>query len=796
MTQSRSRVIILLLFVLSQIFLLSCGTDKVPQLTAGNYSEVIQALTVDEKISLTVGIGDGQTPPPGVPVYDPKSGVSIDDHTISNNNPLFAPVVDGQVWGIPRLGIKSTLMGGVTIACTNPKDSAQEVRYTAFPSETAMAATWNTPLIEKVGEAIGNEVLASNVDIMLEPGLNIQRNPKCGRNFEYFSEDPLLSGKMAAAYVRGVQSQGVGTSIKHFAANNQESDRRSYDAIISQRALREIYLRGFEIAVKESHPWSIMTSYNKLNGCYTSENPELLRTIVREEWGFDGVIMTDWDGLGNAVAKLRGGSNLLMSGSNAEREELKAALKNKSMDEADLDKSVAYVLKFKMKTPRSRGYQPSLKFDKAAHDSLSRVAAGEAIVLLKNSNATLPFKSNIKTIALFSKGSYFFVASGSGSGESKPKHSVTVNEGIKNGGYEVVKYLDEAYSKFVDTILVNNRNVTDYFSRRIIPFHSELNIPKSIIAQQVEGSDIAVITIGRSGGEGHDNGYLPLDKTEQDLIRNVCERYHAAAKKVVVILNVGGAFETTSWSDLPDAILHVWQTGQQGGNAVADVLSGKVNPSGKLPVSFPVKYGDDPSAANFKGEVENAKVNVIPVLYNEGIYVGYRYYDSFKVPTSYEFGYGLSYTTFEFMDLKLSSTTFDGRIHAEVTVKNSGKVEGKEVVQLYLAAPVLGIEKPVQELKGFAKTTLLKPGESQRLSFVLDERSIASFWTGKSVWVADPGIYEVRIGSSSKDIRLRSTFTLPKELIVEKVHNVLFPFSLLNVTLEEIGVNKKSKPTR
>ena len=791
MTKSKFRIFNLNLFVFAQIILLSCGTGKVSQLTEGEFGKIISVLTIDEKIALTVGIGDGKTPPPGVSVYDPKSGISIEDNTTSNPNALFTPMVDGCVWGIPRLGIKSTVMGGITIACTNPKDSAQEVRYTAFPAETALAATWNTPLIEKVGEAIGNEVLESNVDIMLEPGLNIQRNPMCGRNFEYFSEDPLLSGKMAAAYVRGVQSQGVGTSIKHFAANNQESDRRSYDAIISQRAIREIYLRGFEIAVKESHPWSIMTSYNKLNGYYTSENPELLRTIVRDEWGFDGVFMTDWDGLGNAVAKLRGGSNLLMSGSNTERVELKAALKSKLMDEAELDRSVAHVLKFKMKTPRSKGYKPSLKFDKVAHDSLSRVAAGEAIVLLKNSGSTLPFSSGIKTVALFSKGSYFFVASGSGSGESKPKHSVTVNEGIKNCGYAVVKVLENSYSKFIDTILVNNQKVNDYFSRRIIPFHSELSISKSFIGQQVAGSDIAVITIGRSGGEGHDNGYLPLDKTEQELIKDVCELYHTAAKKVIVILNVGGAIETASWSGLPDAILHVWQTGQQGGNAVADVLSGKVNPSGKLPVSFPVKYEDDPSAVNFKAELETGKANVIPVLYNEGIYVGYRYYDSFKVPTSYEFGYGLSYTTFDFSDLTLSSTTFDGKVKAEVTVKNSGMVAGKEVVQLYLAAPVSGIEKPVQELKGFAKTNLLKPGESQQLSFDLDGRSIASFWTGKSAWMAESGVYEVRIGASSQDIRLKSSFTLPKELIVEKVHNVLYPFSLLNTTLKEISLKTK-----
>ena len=779
------------LIVLLQILFFGCGNHQDPASPQGKVDEIISALTLDEKIALTVGIGDGKTPPPGVPVYDPKSGISIEDNTSLNSSPLFAPIVDGQVWGIPRLGIKSTLMGGVTIACLNPKDSTQEVRYTAFPSETAMAATWNTPLIEKVGKAIGKEVLESNVDMMLEPGLNIQRNPMCGRNFEYFSEDPLLSGKMAAAYVRGVQSQGVGTSIKHFAANNQETDRRSYNAIISQRALREIYLRGFEIAVKESHPWSIMTSYNKLNGYYTPENPELLRTIVRDEWGFDGVFMTDWDGLGNGVDKLRGGSNLLMSGSNTERADLKAALKSKSVDESDLDKSVAYVLKFKMKTPRGRGYKPSLKFDKIGHDSLARESAGEAIVLLKNRDSTLPFNASIKTVALFGKGSYYFVASGSGSGESKAKHATTVNEGVKNAGFKVVSFLEDTYSKFVDTILVNNRKVSDYFSRRIIPFHSELSLSKLDITQQVGGSDIAVITIGRSGGEGHDNGYIPLDQTEQNLIQDVCETYHSAGKKVVVVLNVGGFFETSGWNDLPDAILHVWQTGQQGGNAVADVLKGIINPSGKLPVSFPVKYTDIPASPDYNGEEGSKKAEVIPVLYNDGIYVGYRYFDSFKVPTAYEFGYGLSYTTFEFSDIKLSTTKFYSKITVCATVRNSGKVTGKEVVQLYLSAPESGIEKPFQELRGFAKTELLKPGESQNVSFELDGRSLASFYTGKSAWVADPGVYEVKIGASSKDIRLKSTFTMPKELIVEKVHNVLYPFSLLNSTLKEISVSTK-----
>lgn len=789
----RIRILSPLLYGISLMAMNACSDSKngIAKLTKENVKEVVAAMSVDEKIALTVGMGDGKNPPPGVPVYDPKCGISMDDVVSGVKNPLFTPPVDGCVWGIPRLGIKSTVMGGVTIAGVHPVDSSQQVRYTAFPAETSMAATWNDSLMETVGKAIGLEVKESNVDIMLEPGLNIQRNPMCGRNFEYFSEDPLLSGKMAAAYVRGVQSQGVGAAIKHFAANNQETNRRSYNAIISQRALREIYLRGFEIAVKESHPWSIMTSYNKLNGFYTAENRELLRIVARGEWGFDGLFMTDWDGLGSAVAKVRAGSNLLMSGSKAEIDEIKLALKNKTLDEAVIDQSVEQVLKFKLKTPRANGYRPSFNLKRNEHLLLAKEAAAEALVLLKNQDNCLPFNANIKTVALFGKGSYFFVASGSGSGESKPLHSTTVHEGIERVGYQYVPHLKDVYTHFIDTIFEHNPKVTDYFMRRLIPFHAELKLPKTEIAGQVAVSDAAVITIGRSGGEGHDNGYLPLDQTERDLIREVCTAYHAAGKKVVVVLNVGGAFETASWAKLPDAILLAWQTGEQGGHAVAEALKGTINPSGKLPVSFPVKYEDVPSSTTFAKDTEAGKTNINPVLYNDGIYVGYRYFNSFNVPVAYEFGYGLSYTSFDYSGLKLSSPEFSGKISATVTIRNSGKVPGKEVVQLYLAAPSAEIEKPVQELKAYAKTKLLAPGESQTLSFELDARALSSFRSGISAWVADKGTYEVRIGASSADIRQNASFTLATDRMVEKVHNVLYPYSVMEFVLDELTVQKK-----
>jgi beta-glucosidase len=307
---------------------------------------------------------------------------------------------------------------------------------------------------------------------------------------------------------------------------------------------------------------------------------------------------------------------------------------------------------------------------------------------------------------------------------------------------------------------------------------------KEQIGKQAANSDVAVITLGRSGGENYENGYLPTTENEINLVRNVCEVYHAAGKKVVVVLNVGGVCETASWRNYPDAILLAWQPGQEGGHVVADILKGVVNPSGKLPDSFPLKYEDVPSSATFPGEPAENPVNS---FYKEGIYVGYRYYDTFKVPTAYEFGYGLSYTTFEYSGLTLSSKIFSGKMDVTVTVKNTGTVDGKEAVQLYLSAPSSEIEKPVQELKGYAKTRLLKPGESEKLSFELDLRSLSSFRSGISAWVADKGEYQVRIGASSKDIRLKETFAMPGTLIVEKVHDVMYP----NFAMKELSQNNK-----
>ena len=751
--------------------------------------DLVSKMTLEEKIGMIVGDGRFLTD---------LNVEKVDAVWIANRNSKMI---------IPRLSIKTTALtdGPSGINKGPAPEGAKDYTYTtSFPTSTCLAATWNTNLVENVGKAFGNELLEYDYDLVLMPALNIHRDPNGGRSFEYYSEDPLLSGKMASSIVNGLQSNGIGATLKHFLANNQETNRRKYNAVVSQRALREIYLRGFEIAVKESHPWAIMTAYNKLNGFYTPEIPELLQDIVRKEWGFEGLYMTDFDmNYGDAVAQVRAGVSMIMSGSEREINEVTNAVKSKVLDESTLDKNLIYNMKLKLNSQSMKGYKPSLKPDLKAHAKIAREAVGEGIVMLKNDNNTLPIKKK-KKVAVFGKTSYYSIAAGTGSGGVRSnKYAISINEGLKSSGYKVLKEMEKNYMDFIEKTKRENlvppyfdnpkmrkdngikgNQAPPHFKKRLVAFSKEQATPIADIKKYESKSDFAVITLGRSGGENYENGYLPITQIEMDLVKNVSEIFHAAGKKVIVVLNVGGVWETASWRDYPDAILLAWQPGQEGGYAVADIIKGTINPSGKLPDSFPMKYADVPSSESFPGIPANDPVNS---FYEEGIYVGYRYYDSFNVPTAYEFGYGMSYTKFDYSNLKLSSNNFSNNIKVTVTVKNTGKVAGKEVVQLYLKAPSNEIEKPEKELKGFAKTKLLKPGESQQLSFDLDKRSLASFWTGISSWVADKGDYEVRIGASSKDIRLKANFNLSEKIIVEKVHDVLYP----NFMMKELSRSDK-----
>ncbi len=783
-----------IVLIATQLGIQSCSDSKQQAKTDSDKIEkIIAELTPQEKIGLIVGDGKFILAKNPEKAKEGK-GIIIDDQ----RSKLI----------IPRLSIRTTAMSdGPAGLNRQPREEGQKdyENTTAFPTATCLASTWNTTLVEEVGKAFGNEALEYDYDLVLAPGVNIHRNPKDGRGFEYYSEDPLLTGKMAASMVNGMQSFGIGVTLKHMAAHNQQANRHYFNAVISQRALREIYLRGFEIAVREGGPKAIMPSYNKINGFYTSQNPDLLQTIARDEWGFDGLYVTDFDGKGSALAKVRAGSDILMSGNMQEFNELTEAFKNKTLAESTLDRNLRHILKFKLNSPRAKGHIPTSKPDLKAHALTAQNAAEEGMILLKNENNALPLNIDKETkVALFGKISYYLIAFGTGSGSVRSyEHLVTVNEGLKSAGFNVLKDMEQYYKSYIEQVKRENfvppyfdnpkmrkdngikgNQAPPHFKNRLVAFSKEKVVTRREIKNYESQSDVAVITIGRSAGENYENGYLPITKIELDLLRNVSDIFHATDKKVVVLLNIPGVWETASWRDYADAILLTWLPGQEGGHAIANILTGKVNPSGKLPDSFPLKYDDVPSAGSFHGEPAGEPINS---FYKEGIYVGYRYYNTFDVPTAYDFGYGLSYTSFEYSDVQLSSTNFTSKLSVTVTVKNSGKVAGKEVVQLYLSAPKTEIEKPEEELKGFAKTKLLQPGESQKLIFELNEKSLASFWSGVSAWVADKGDYEIRIGASSTDIRLKASFNLPEDIVVEKVNDVMYP----NFYMEELSRKDK-----
>ncbi|MCI5663839.1 MAG: glycoside hydrolase family 3 C-terminal domain-containing protein, partial [Mediterranea sp.] len=703
----------LLSLTLAAAALTACG-PSLPQLGKASLDEVIGAMTLEEKAHLVIGTG--------------MAGFSGDSAVIGSTKKLV-PGAAGTTYPIERLGIPGVVLAdGPAGLRIDPTREGDEATYycTHFPIGTLLASTWDTALMERVGQAIGNEVLEYGADVLLAPALNIHRNPLCGRNFEYYSEDPIVSGKMAAAYVRGVQSQGVGTSIKHFALNNQETNRMANDACVSPRAIREIYLKGFEIAVKESDPWTVMSSYNYLNGTYTSESRELQTTVLRDEWGFRGMVMTDWFGGKDAVAQMEAGNDMLQPGRKEQYDAIVAGVKSGALKEEVLDRNVRRILEMILRTPRFKGYRFSNKPDLKAHAEVTRQSATEGMVLLENRNATLPLGGEVKKVALFGCTSYDFVAGGTGSGNVNRAYTVSLLEGLKNGGYQVDSRMQPLYEQHIAAENERNRPKDDSPFARFMPLPrpAEMVLTPAVLQQQVEANDVALITLGRLSGEFMDRTTqdFNLSREENQLIADVCRAFHAAGKKVVVVLNIGGVIETASWKALPDAILLAWQAGQEGGNSVADILSGKASPSGKLTMTFPVQFADAASSANFpinvkaniditnSGTKKSDTRNVDYTLYEEDIYVGYRYFDTFRKQVSYPFGYGLSYTTFAYD--KAAVKADNGVYTVSVEVKNTGKVAGKEVVQLYVSAPDVAANKPEKELKAFAKTKELKPGEA------------------------------------------------------------------------------------
>jgi beta-glucosidase len=773
--------------ILTAVMATACVTtmNAQPKLSATNIDEVIAAMTLEEKAQLLVGGGNQDFAGSGA--------------MLGHQEKLVAGAA-GITVAIPRLGIPATVLtdgpAGVHIDAKR-KGDPNSYAATGFPVGTCLACTWNTDLVRRVGEAIGNETLEYGCDVVLGPGLNLHRNPLCGRNFEYFSEDPVITGKMGAAVTKGIQSQGVGVSGKHYAVNSQESDRTRVDERVSQRALRELYLRGFEYVVRESDPWTLMSAYNQVNGSYAQGSHDLLTKVLRDDWGFQGIVMTDWIGKREGqglytIDQVVAGNDLFTPGYSNQVADIVKGVKEGKLDMKYVDLNVRRMLEYIVKTPHFRGYKFSNKPDLKAHAAITRQSSTEGMVLLKN-NGVLPIR-NLKTVALFGVNSYDFLSGGLGSGAVNVPYRVDMVQGLKNIGVKTTPQLTEIYQtyvKYATAKLRADKNPMMWFLNTGQPKLDEIEITQRCVDHELREADAAIITIGRQAGEGIDRqvqGEFNLSADEKNMIERVSDSFRAAGKPVIVIINSGSVMETTSWRDRADAILCAWQPGMEGGNAVADVLTGKANPSGKLTMTWPIAATDHPSTKNFPQEMDaytfremigwNSGISGRDYTnHEEDIYVGYRYFDTFKREVAYPFGFGLSYTTFAFS--KPSAKVKDGTAVVSITVKNTGSVAGKEVAQVYVSAPKGSIEKPLQELKAFAKTRELKPGEQQTLTMTIPVRELSSFDEADSQWLVEPGTYTFRFGASSRDIRCTAAAKVPR--YTEKVSNVLAPKVKLNL---------------
>ena len=744
----------------SSVLLFAACQGGEPQLGEASVNKVLKAMTLEEKVHFLIGTSQ-----------------------------QIVPGAAGTTYAIERLGIPSIVLAdGPAGLRINPTREGEERTYycTHFPIATLLASTWNQELVEQVGTSMGQEVHEYGADVYLAPALNIHRHPLNGRNFEYYSEDPVLAGKTAAAYVRGVQSNDVGTAIKHFAYNNQETNRTANDAIISQRAQREIYLKGFEIAVKEAAPWTVMTSYNKINGTYTSQSRELVTTVLRDEWGYLGTVMTDWFAGDDAAAQIAAGNDMLQPGTELQYEQIMAALQDGSLSEAELDVCVRRCLELVKRSPKTVGYVFSNEPDLTAHAAVTRQSALEGMVLLEN-NGVLPLK-DVKNIAVFGCTSFDFVAGGTGSGNVNRAYTVSLLDGLKNAGFKVDESKKDVYLKHIaDELAAYQASLPDDGNAAFYPVPRPSELVPSVVelAASARANDLAIITFGRNSGEFFDRSGadFSLSAKERKLLQSVTAAFHANGKKVVVVLNIGGVIETASWKHIPDAILLAWQAGQEGGNSVIDILTGKQSPSGRLPMTCPVGLMDAGSSANFPIDADSGvyftnhrenigQKDVDYTVYAEDIYVGYRWFDKQDLPVSYPFGFGLSYTTFAF-DKAAVVPAGDG-FDASVEVTNTGSVPGKEVVQLYVSAPAGGLDKPVRELKAFVKTKELAPGESQQVTLHVDAYGLASFNEKNSAWEAAAGEYSVCFAENSRDVRASVPFSLG-EAKSWPAHNVLAP---------------------
>ena len=594
------------------------------------------------------------------------------------------------------------------------------VPATCFPTASAVANSWDAALGEEIGAALGEEAAAQEVSVVLGPGLNMKRNPLCGRSFEYFSEDPYLAGKLAAGYIRGIQSKGVAACPKHFAVNSQETRRMASDSIVDERTLREIYLTGFEIAVKEGHPRSIMSSYNLVNGTYANENKHLLMEILRGEWGFDGAVITDWGGSNDHALGVKNGSTLEMPAPGGDSvRELLAAVESGKIAESDIDARLSELLPLVFDTKAALDAAPR-EFDAAAHHALARRAAEESLVLLKNEGALLPLAAGSKVAVI-------------GDFAKNPRYQGAGSSMVNSTQVDVL----------LDKLIDSELNVIGYqqgFDRHGKP---DAALQKSACELATQ-ADTVILCMGLdeiAESEGLDRSNLRLAQNQVDLLQAVA----AVNPKIVVVLYSGSVVETP-WLDNCQALLYAALGGQAGAGAVADALAGKVNPCGKLAETWPLAYADIPSAADFATRRKT-------VEYREGLYIGYRYFTTAEKAVRFPFGYGMSYTTFAYSDMAADEQG------VSLTVTNTGSVAGTEIVQLYVAKKNSELFRPAKELKGFARVTLA-PGEKQRITIMLDDKAFR-FWNVKANrWEVEGGEYELLVGASVEDIRLCEKITV------------------------------------
>lgn len=748
---------------------------------------MLSKLSLEEKLNILSGPG-----------MDLTTYQGIDATNLDPNKDV--PGVAGYINGVnnPSLNIPAVKLAdgpaGLRIRPTREND--QDTYYaTAWPIGSLLASSWDTDLVRQVGLAEGNEVKEYGVDFLLAPGMNIQRNPLLGRNFEYYSEDPLLSGKIASAMVSGIQENGVGATIKHFVANNAETNRFFNNTVADPRTLREIYLRGFQIAVEEAQPWALMSSYNLVNGTYANQRKDLMDDILRGEWHFAGLAMSDWfagnvfglqsDFRGkierdtaSAAKQVAAGNDLIEPG--GVKADLAASFEAGTLSEEAINKSVTAILTQVQKTPSYTGYNYSSRPDLATHATLARQAAAEGMVLLKNQAAALPLKPQSK-VATFGTTQINTLKGGTGSGDVNSAYISHIAPALSEQFS-----LDIALTDYYRDYFTANKQKTQAliggyeFSEE--PAVKENPQLKQLINNAAINDDAAIITIGRQAGEGGDRtptqGDYLLTDAELETIAAVSHAFHAQNKPVTVVLNVNGLVDTTAWADKVDAILLAYMGGQETGHAIADILSGTVNPSGKLAQTIPVNYTDVPSATTFPGKDVDNDGLVDVSYYNEGLYVGYRYYTTFNTASAYPFGYGLSYTNFDYRNPSVVTNTLDsakasGELTLSVSVTNSGKVAGKEAAQVYISAPEVKLEKPVIELKSFAKTKLLAAGETEKLTFTIPAKTLASFDSEHNQWIVEPGKYLAYIAPSS-DVAGNGfskptspvTFTVEQEIVV------------------------------